>query len=383
MKVYEQVEKYMNEVGLKYIKNANDFISGIAYRTKDREYTTDIMATLNSRAEGAPTDNTKFYELKNKYFEASLYISAAFDSGLFRHVGNMIMDNTDMFKGSVLDMACDCGITTCFMARCYPDCHFVGIDVNPLAIENAKKLAEKVNVSNVEFICANAYEMDLEKKFDTVTSFRVLLDIADDYAHHLPFVGLRKDRENDYKEAFSKYAKVISNHLADGGYVFSVERYTAEYGWLGWMDALRDEGVCAIDGCDLMRAQDISSTKEYSVTYAKKEASDKTSLDIFNDALSKQFKSGTGYEGGMAEFALYYDADGEIEFTDVYKKKRIIHQYAFATAKNGKRMYFDAGANKRKIKYYNAKKEEQMQKDFDKKLSLYSDDLYSIKKYTV
>jgi hypothetical protein len=294
----------------------------------------------------------------------------------------MIIDNSNLFNGSVLDMACDCGIVTCFMAKCYPNSNFVGVDINQKAIDNAKILADKLGLSNVEFVCSNVYDLDLGKKFDTVTSFRCLIDVADSQTRGLSTVGLRLERENNFKNAFLPYAKAIENHLCDGGNVFSVERYTAEYGWLGWLNALSECSINPVDRCEVMRAQDISSTKEYSVTFAKKSDGLNT-IDAFNNALSKQFKSGTGYDGAMAEFALYYDSEGEIEFTDVYKKDRVIHQFALATSKSSKRMFFDSGCDSKKIKYFNAKKEDSIKKDLDKKLSLYDNDIYIIKTYTI
>ena len=116
MVVYEQVEEYMKQVGLKYIKTPNDFISGLAYRT-NKNYALEVANVLNYRAEGAPTDNDKFYELKNDTLESSIYISAAFDGGVFRHIGNIVIDRADMFGTEVLDLACDCGIVSCFMAK--------------------------------------------------------------------------------------------------------------------------------------------------------------------------------------------------------------------------------------------------------------------------
>ena len=130
-----------------------------------------------------------------------------------------------------------------------------------------------------------------------------------------------------------------------------------------------------------MQAQDLSSTKEYSVTFAGRQYGD-SPLDTFNAVMSRSFKSGAGYSGGMAEFALYYDSEGEIEFTDVIKGRRTIHQYAFATAKSGKRIYFDAANNNRKIKYYNEKKEDKMRSDFEAKLKLYDTETYTINTYT-
>ncbi len=381
MQTYPQVDEYMNKIGLKYIKNPNDFIAGLAMRT-DRAYAKEMAEELNSRAEGAPKNNARFYELKNRTLEGSVYVSAAFDSGVFRHIGNMIIDEAENFKGEVLDLCCDCGIVTCFMAENFPDSHFTGVDINESAINNAKELAEWFGLTNVEFICSDVYELNLDKKFDAVTSFRSLLDAADKKTKGLNFIGNRDKREESYKNAFLDFADAVSRHLADNGFVLSVERYTAEYGWLGWMEALSEKGIYATEKSTLMRAQDISSVKEYSVTYAEKgEASDP--LEVFTASMAKNFKSGTGYDGGMAEFALYYDSEGEIELYDVEKNNRVIHQFAFAVSKKGKGMYYDASNDSRIIRYFNPKKEEAIRKEFENKLALYDREIYSVIEYSV
>lgn len=382
MQVYEQVEEYMKTIGLKYIKNPQEFIAGLAMRT-DKAYAQDMAAEFNSRAEGAPTNNAKFYQLKNRSLEGSVYISAAFDSGVFRHIGNIIIDVKDSLSGEVLDLCCDCGIVTCFMAKYIPDAHFVGVDINESAINNAKQLADWFGLTNVEFICQDVYELNLDKKFSAVTSFRSLLDAAEKKTKGLNFIGNRNEREESYKEAFSDFADAVERHLEENGFFLSVERYTAEYGWLGWMNALNEKGIYADGRSCLMRAQDISSVKEYSVTYATKGGEKTEPLEVFNESMAKQFKSGTGYDGSMAEFALYYDSEGEIELYDVIKKNRVIHQFAFALSKKGKGMYYDASNDVRKIKYYNSKKEEQIRRDFENKLALYDPEIYDIKKYTL
>ena len=381
MIAYEQVEQYMNEVGLKYIKNGNELLSGLAYRT-DKQYTQDIAHELNSRAEGAPVDNSHFYELKNRNYDGSIYISAAFDGGVFRHIGNLVIDNADLLGNSVLDLCCDCGIVTCFMAKQFPEKSFVGIDINELAVNNAKTLAEKLGLSNVEFVCCDVYELDLGRKFDCVTSFRSLLDACELKTQGLNFVGFRADREESYKNAFFDFAKVIAESLNENGNVISVERYTAEYGWLGWMQALYENGLkLSSEKSSMMQANDISGTKDYSVTFASANY-DSAPLETYEAVLSRNFKSGTGYTGGMAEFALYYDSEGDIEFTDVIKGKRTIHQYAFANSKSGKRMFFDAANKNRKIKYYNEKKEDKVRADFEAKMALYDADTFVVEKYS-
>lgn len=381
MKTYEQVEQYMQQVGLKYIKSSNDFIAGLMMKT-DKEYTTKLASELNARGTGQSVSNAVFYRMKNESLDASIFVSAAFDGGLFRHLGNMIIDNSDLFGGKIIDFGCDCGIVTCFIAKMYPDCNIVGVDVNELAVKNAKLLAEKLGLKNVSFVTSSVFEYNDNEKADTVCSFRGLLDICYEETKALPFFGERESRENMYARAFSNYALAISGSLKDGGRLVSVERYTADYGWLGWMKALESHSLSfQSDRCSVMRASDINSVKEYSVTFAQKSSGD-SSADTYNIVLSRDFKSGTGYDGYMAEFALYFDSEGEVEFFDVFEGEKIIHQFALAQSKNGKVMYYDAGSNKKKIKYANPKKKDNIVKQINDNLSLYSNEKFTINKFS-
>lgn len=385
MKTYEQVDSYMQEVGLKYIKSTNDFLTGLAIRT-NKDYTQKIAQELNSRASRQNSSNSYFYQIKNEHFDGSIFVSAAFDGGVFRHIGNLILDNPEIFKGKVVDFACDCGIVTCFIAKMYPDCHVVGIDINQLAVDNAIKLAEKLKLNNVEFICSDVYDVKFEEKADTLTSFRGLLDVCMKNTSGLPFFGERKWREEQYKNAFLDYAEVMKANLNEGGYVLCVERYTAEYGWQGWLEALKEKGINAVtDKCELMRASDISSVKEYSVSLLQYNNSESSPVSVIDDVLSKGFKSSTGYEGYMAEYALYNDTDGEINFYDVFNNEtdKIIHQFAISKAKSGKIITYEASANKKKIKYLNPKKKDVVQKAITDKLDVYNDDKFTVNQYSI
>lgn len=353
MQTYKQVDEFMKRLDLKYFKNTKDFVADLMYKT-DKEYTTEVATFLNSRALGQNSDNDSFYRLKNKTLAGSLCVSAAFDSGVFRHIGNMLVDNSDLLCGTVLDIGCDCGIVTCFMASENPDTKFIGVDKNELAVNNAKELAESLGLENVEFVAADIYDFALEEKANAVTSFRCLLDIAQTQTKGVSVIGERGEREARYAEAFSPLAKAVCDNLTHGGTAISVERYTALYGWLGWMSALSNNGVNPLsDKCALMTAQDISSTIEYSVTFAQK-GSTSSPLEAYDCVMSEKFKSGAGVDGANAEYALYKDAD-EIHFTDVKKGEKLIHQFATAVSPKGKYMFYEADLDRRSIKYVNEK----------------------------
>ena len=130
-----------------------------------------------------------------------------------------------------------------------------------------------------------------------------------------------------------------------------------------------------------MRASDISSVKEYSVTFAGFNENNSAEC-AFDTVLSREFKAGQGYEGEMAEFALYYDSEGKIDFVDIYKDDKILHQFATAESKKGKLISFEASGNKKKVKYLNAKKREALEKQLKDNLSLYDEKIYKIIEYS-
>lgn len=382
MKTYEQVDTYMQQIGLKYVKSSNEFVAGLAIRT-NKDYTQKVAAELNLRAQHSNSSNMVFYKIKNETFDGSIYISAAFDGGLFRHLGNLIIDNAELFDGKeTVDFACDCGIVTCFIAKMYPNCHITGVDVNSSAIENANILKDKLGLDNVDFICSDVFEYNNENKADTAVTFRALLDVCMAKTKELPFFGERMWRENQYKDAFADFVNVINNNIKPDGKILSVERYTADYGWLGYMMALEDKGIhINADKSAVMRASDISSVKEYSVTFAGFNESD-SAENAFDTVLSREFKAGQGYEGEMAEFALYYDSEGDINFVDIYKDDKLLHQFATAQSKKGKLISYEASGNRKKVKYLNAKKRDALEKQLADNLLLYDEKIYKITKYS-
>lgn len=382
MQTYPQVDTYMQELGLRYFKGANEFITHLALKT-DKQYAGEVAELLNSRAQGLNSNNQIFYELKNRTLTGSLCISAAFDSGLFRHLGNMIIDNPEYFSGTVLDIGCDCGVVSCFIAQQYPDSKVVGVDCNELAINNARELAERLNLTNISFEVADIFDYEMTDKADCATSFRGLLDIAQHLTKGVSVIGERSEREGAYQKAFLPLAQAISKNLKDDGKFVSVERYTAMYGWLGWLQALSESGInSSTELSSQMVAQDISSPKEYSVTFGSKDM-DTAPMDVYNAVLGKKFKSGAGCDGADAEYALYEDSDS-ISFTDVYNKEgKLLHQFATAVSKNGRFMFYEADLDYRKIKYVNEKKKQKMDDDFSRKLAMYPEDKFDIKAYNI
>ena len=70
----------------------------------------------------------------------------------------------------VLDLACGTGIVTFAIARRYPNCHVIGVDVTKEYLDVARAKAERERIKNVEFIHKRAEDAIIDEPFDCVTA---------------------------------------------------------------------------------------------------------------------------------------------------------------------------------------------------------------------
>ena len=68
-------------------------------------------------------------------------------------------------------------------------------------------------------------------------------------------------------------------------------------------------------------------------------------------------------------------------FMHVGNLRTALYEYLVAKSQNGKYMYYDANSNKKKIKYINAKKKENADKNLTDNLSVYNSEKYKIDEY--
>ncbi|HEV2615488.1 MAG TPA: class I SAM-dependent methyltransferase [Candidatus Acidoferrales bacterium] len=80
---------------------------------------------------------------------------------------------------SIADLGCGRGQSSVAMGKGYPKSKVLGIDYHGPSIENARKLAAKQGLSNVEFLQAGAHEIPKGRKFDLICSFDCIHDMVD------------------------------------------------------------------------------------------------------------------------------------------------------------------------------------------------------------
>lgn len=129
--------------------------------------------------------NGKIYTVKNKDLETTMDF-AVYYYDLYRQFFAWFID----FKNShdknldgkkILDLGCDNGITTCFVANLYPNSEIIGVDKCKKGIKCAEEIAKKLGVKNVKFEAVDAKKVDKffkEEKFDLVISNRSILEIT-------------------------------------------------------------------------------------------------------------------------------------------------------------------------------------------------------------
>jgi 2-polyprenyl-3-methyl-5-hydroxy-6-metoxy-1,4-benzoquinol methylase len=81
--------------------------------------------------------------------------------------------------GRMADLGCGSGWSTIAMARGYPAAHADGIDLDEASVEAARRNAAEAGVADrVSFACRDAGDADLAGRYDLVTLFETLHDMA-------------------------------------------------------------------------------------------------------------------------------------------------------------------------------------------------------------
>jgi demethylmenaquinone methyltransferase/2-methoxy-6-polyprenyl-1,4-benzoquinol methylase len=82
----------------------------------------------------------------------------------------LILDKVPKDSTRILDQACGTGILTFKIARKFPNARVTGVDLQEEYVSVARKKAEALQLTNVEFIAGRAEDVILEGSFDCITS---------------------------------------------------------------------------------------------------------------------------------------------------------------------------------------------------------------------
>lgn len=228
--------EYMISIGFRPAKTWGAVETALA-NASDRKTALRFLKTIDERASGK-RDEIGFYSMKNENYNLSLALTSAFDADILRKACNWIVDNKDLFGSTILEVGCDCGVMTVFLAKAFPEAKIVAIDRCKEAIVNAKRFANLQGVNNVEFLECDL--KDLQGQYDTIFSMRTVHENFESSEDVMREIG---EAAAIYSKALAEYAEVLATKLSNQGLLVSIERIPRNALLLGWMEALFNAGL--------------------------------------------------------------------------------------------------------------------------------------------
>lgn len=239
--IKQYIEQYFEKIGLEEANDRDEFFKHIQAKYKiDLAQNLDMAMSLKS-----DTTNGKIYLAKNKDLQTSLDFGAYYYD-LYKQFFMWLIKSQDLDNKKILDLGCDNGIVTCFLAKIYPNAKVVGIDKGKKGISCAKEIAEKLGLTNIEFEVLDAKKIDKffkEEKFDVVISTRSLLEITS-----LPKIKsfwTIDDLEKSLVVANNviKFFKSIEKIMKDDAKLITFERLSSFEDVLNFEKSMRESGL--------------------------------------------------------------------------------------------------------------------------------------------
>ena len=227
--------QYLLELGLHPAKNQEGVYQQIEAQLGQQQAITMRMAVEASQS------TAELYDRKNQQPAAAILFSGAYDADFYRQAFAWITRHPQCFGQQILEVGCDCGIVSCFLARLFPQAHITAIDRTENAIKAAKQLAGRLHVENVTFLQRDIAQLG-EQQYDTVVSMRTIHEnIAD--AEIQPAFALLLEQAILYGNAVAQYAAQIMQRVKAGGHFVTIEKGEKNPMLLGWLLDLHDNGL--------------------------------------------------------------------------------------------------------------------------------------------
>lgn len=247
MKAYKNGgEGYLRGLGLAPAENMAQ-LSALLEPVVGKAQSARLLAALERRGTGAiggrsRQETAAFYQLKNEDPQASLILSAAHDWALLRQTCDWAAAHQDAFGATLLDVGCDCGLLSCFLAQLLPGTQITSIDRSGNAIRAAQALARRLHLTNITFRHRGLEELPAGERYDTVFSSRTVQENYDPMTENARFLPLTR-QGRICAQSFARYAGLLTAPLRPGGTLVTVERLERDRVFLGYCLALNQCGI--------------------------------------------------------------------------------------------------------------------------------------------
>lgn len=325
---------YVQKLGVHPAKRMQDFVK-VFERKYGYQASYDYLGTLDVLIDEGKIEEK--YEFKNKDFEKSILYTGMFDAEFIRKVANWITQNKMFFGNKILDVGCDCGIMSCFLASVLPDSEITSIDKGTNAIVVARQLAEKMKLSNITFLQDNVKTADLGV-FDTVISMRTLQENREECAN--PACWNIEEMCAHIRTEIVEYIKRLSELAGDAGNLIMIERSDIDPFFLAQLLELNENGRQIIkDTYQHIITDEVGEESHFQAgVYKRSEKQSKENVKAFWDSCFNIDPNAKEYKEWDADYVLEDLHDKKtIREIRVYDGERILGR--FGLYEDGEKYY--------------------------------------------
>jgi len=268
--------EYLKRLGIRAAKDRNSIVRDMegAYGKKEVDAFFKEFDALCKKGD------RKSYDVKNADYDRSIFFTGSYDGDIIRRCCNWIEENKTFFGKKILDVGCDCGFMTCFIAKTFPEAEITSIDRCANGVAVAKKLSEYLGITNITFINTELSDLD-EGDFDTVFSMRTMMengdcieDINNDF-----FV-----QTDEFKKTLENFGNLLAAKVKAGGKLITIENTGRDPLLAGWIEALYGAGFNgSIDNYDEVICKELGKEVDYQALVFSKEKADNNPKDLFEE----------------------------------------------------------------------------------------------------
>lgn len=279
--------QYVKKFGFQVIRSINS-LAIMFEKTLGKEETDKFNNWVDKRANGNGSieDQIAFYDFKNETFKKSLTVSEAFDAVYYRKICNWLNVNRFFLGNKILDVGCDNGIVTCFLASMLPEAEIVGIDRSKNAISIAEQVAKFLNLKNVKFIHSSLEKYD-GTNFDTVISFRVSQEACPNIScnEYEMFYNVSKQFRLNFRDYIDSLLKCLKEH----GFLITGDMVDLDPYCYGMLSGIVHAG-CDIEMIHYLNYSQFEKTIPFSIIIASN-LHDQTSICEDSEALGEEINN--------------------------------------------------------------------------------------------
>lgn len=255
--------KYIRKLGISISKSAENSLKEISDKCGSDVHD-EYKKYLNSETPGFFSVN---YSGKNGNYDTAMIFTGGMDADIIRKLCNHLEKNTGYIGKNILEVGCENGFLTGFLAEAFPESSITAIDLCEENVANTKKNLEKFDAGNVNVTCCG---LDgVEGSFDTVIASRVIYENYDGEENTDPLpLSLQIE---DGRKKLSAFVEKLAEKTAEGGHIFSVS-YT-EPGALNaaFMYDLAEKGAGVLtDTVEVIKARSFNEETPLYVFFARK-----------------------------------------------------------------------------------------------------------------